>query len=89
MNTINIKDMKILTHLSRLIIAVTFIFSGFVKLVDPIGSSIKFQEYFSEDVLNLTFLEPYTLSFAILLIIVELMLGIMMLVGFKPKWTVF
>ena len=80
--------MKLLTHVARIIVAVTFIFSGFVKLVDPVGSAIKFEEYFREDVLNLTFLSPYALPFAILLIFVELMLGVKLLVGFKPKITV-
>ena len=80
--------MNLLTHIARLLVSITFIFSGFVKLVDPIGSAIKFEEYFSEDVLNLVFLIPYSLPFSILLILVELLLGIMLLVGFKPKMTV-
>lgn len=79
--------MKISTHIARIIIAITFIFSGFVKLVDPIGSAIKFEEYFSEYVLNLPFLIPYALPFAIFLIIAELILGVKLLVGFKPKIT--
>jgi uncharacterized membrane protein YphA (DoxX/SURF4 family) len=65
-----------------------FVFSGFVKLVDPIGSEFKFEEYFSESVLNMTFLEPYALQFSILLIIAEIMLGVMLLLGFKSKFTV-
>jgi len=81
-------NFKLLTHIARFLVAATFIFSGFVKLVDPIGSAIKFEEYFSEDVLNLTFLIPYTLPFSIILILVELLLGVMLLVGFKPKLTV-
>ena len=32
---------------SRLIVGATFIFSGFVKAIDPTGSAIKFEEYFS------------------------------------------
>jgi uncharacterized membrane protein YphA (DoxX/SURF4 family) len=80
--------MKLLTNFARLLVAITFIFSGFVKLIDPIGSAIKFTEYFSEDVLNLPFLSPYALPFSILLILIELILGIMLLVGFKPKLTV-
>jgi uncharacterized membrane protein YphA (DoxX/SURF4 family)/peroxiredoxin len=79
---------KLLTHIARFLVAATFIFSGFVKLVDPIGSAIKFEEYFSEDVLNLTFLIPYALPFSVILIMVELLLGVMLLVGFKPKLTV-
>jgi len=64
-----------------------FIFSGFVKLVDPIGSQYKFEEYFSEGVLNLEFLIPYALPFSILLIIVEIMLGVSLLLGYKSKIT--
>jgi len=80
--------MNIITQISRLLVAVTFIFSGFVKLVDPLGSAYKFEEYFGADVLNLEFLVPYALQFSIILIIAELMLGVMLLIGFKHKLTV-
>ncbi len=80
--------MKFLTHIARLLVAATFIFSGFVKLVDPLGSSYKFQDYFAADVLNLEFLSPYALPFSIALIVAEIMLGVMLLVGFKSKFTV-
>lgn len=80
--------MKILVFLARLIVSITFIFSGFVKLVDPLGSAYKFQEYFGADVLNLEFLIPYALPFSILLILAEIMLGVMLLVGYLPKFTV-
>jgi len=76
------------TPVARLIIGITFIYSGYVKLVDPIGTAIKFTEYFSKDVLNLTFLTPYVLPFSILLILVELLLGVMVLIGFKPKFSI-
>ena len=80
--------MYILTQIARLLVSVTFIFSGFVKLVDPLGSAYKFEEYFGADVLNLEFLSPYALQFSIVLILAEIMLGVMLLVGFKPKLTV-
>ena len=80
--------MKILVQLSRIIVGALFIFSGFVKLVDPIGSQYKFQEYFSESVLNMEFLIPYALPFAILLIVAEILLGVTILIGYKPKITV-
>ena len=79
--------MKIFTQLLRILVGITFVFSGFVKLVDPVGSMYKFQEYFGADVLNLTFLDPYALEFSIVLIIAELMLGVMLLVGYKSKFT--
>lgn len=80
--------MKIVVQLSRILVGALFIFSGFVKLVDPIGSQYKFQEYFSESVLNMEFLIPYALPFAILLIVAEILLGVMILIGYKSKLTV-
>ena len=80
--------MKIVVQLSRILVGALFIFSGFFKLVDPIGSQYKFQEYFSESVLNMEFLIPYALPFAILLIVVEIILGVMILIGYKSKLTV-
>ncbi len=38
--------LKVLFHISRIIIGVTFIFSGFVKGIDPLGSAYKFSDYF-------------------------------------------
>ena len=79
---------KIIVSLSRIIVGGLFIFSGFVKLVDPIGSQYKFQEYFSEAVLNLEFLTPFALPFAVFLIVAEILLGVMILIGYKPKFTI-
>ena len=79
--------MKLLTHISRLIVGTLFIFSGFVKLVDPIGSQFKFEEYFSESVLNMESLIPYALAFSIILILAEIMLGVILLLGCKAKVT--
>lgn len=80
--------LKLLTHISRVLVGLLFIYSGFVKLVDPIGSQYKFEEYFSASVLNMEFLIPFALPFSILLIVAELVLGVMLLVGYKPKLTV-
>ncbi|MDP5105667.1 MAG: DoxX family protein [Polaribacter sp.] len=74
--------------MARILVGALFIFSGFVKLVDPIGSQYKFEEYFSEGVLNMEFLIPYALPFAIFLIIGEIVLGVALLVGWKTKFTV-
>jgi len=79
--------MKILVSIARFLVGITFLFSGFVKLVDPLGSAYKFQEYFSPEVLNMEFLSPYALPFSIVLIIIEIMLGVMILIGFKSKLT--
>ena len=80
--------MNILTQIARILVGALFIFSGFVKLVDPIGSQYKFEEYFAEGVLNIEFLIPYALIFSIILIVAEILLGVMILIGYKPKTTV-
>lgn len=80
--------MKLLVHISRLLVGALFIFSGFIKLNDPLGFSYKLQEYFSSDVLNLPFLEPYALGIAIFVVVYEVVLGVFLWVGYKPKFTV-
>ena len=80
--------LKLITHIARIFVGAMFVFSGFVKLVDPIGSQYKFEEYFSESVLNMEFLIPYALPFSIVLIIAEILLGVMLLIGYKAKFTI-
>lgn len=80
--------MKILVQISRVLIGVTFIFSGFVKMVDPLGTSYKLQEYLSADVLDFPSLLQYALPLAVFLIFVEFFLGVLILIGYYPKITV-
>lgn len=80
--------MKYLVGISRIFVGILFIISGFVKLNDPLGFSYKLQEYFGPDVLNLTFLEPYALGIAIIVVVFEVVLGVFLLIGYKPKFTV-
>lgn len=79
--------MKFIVQIFRILVGALFIFSGAVKVVDPIGSQYKFEEYFSASVLDLEFLIPYALPFAIILIVVEITLGAALLVGWKSKFT--
>ncbi|SFR52649.1 Uncharacterized membrane protein YphA, DoxX/SURF4 family [Robiginitalea myxolifaciens] len=80
--------MKLLiTNLSRIVVGVLFIISGFIKLNDPVGFSFKLEEYFSEPVLNLPWLEPHALGIALFVVILEVLLGVALLVGFRLKLT--
>lgn len=79
--------MKIIVQILRIFVGALFMFSGAVKVVDPIGSQYKFEEYFSASVLDLEFLIPYALPFAIILIVVEITLGAALLVGWRSKFT--
>ncbi len=80
--------MKYLVWISRIIVGVLFIISGLIKLNDPLGFSFKLEEYFSPGVLDLPFLVPMALGISIFVVIVEVLLGVMLLIGFKPKLTV-
>lgn len=79
---------NIITQISRLFVGILFIISGLIKLNDPIGFSYKLDEYFSEPVFNMPFFVPYTLAIALFLVILEVVLGVMLLVGYKIKWTI-
>ncbi|MEL1244287.1 BT_3928 family protein [Flavobacterium sp. DGU11] len=79
--------MKIITNICRILVGVLFIISGLIKLNDPIGFSFKLEEYFSANVLNLEFLVPYALALAVVIVIFEAVLGVMLLVGYKKKFT--
>lgn len=80
--------MKIIIHISRILVGALFIFSGFIKLNDPLGFSYKLEEFFSTDVLNIPFLQPYALLIAVFLVVYEVVLGVFLLIGYKPKFTV-
>ena len=79
--------MKYLTHLLRLFLGITFIISGMIKLNDPMGFSFKLEDYFAPNVLGLPSLIPFALTFAIIVCIVEVVLGVMLLVGYQKKLT--
>lgn len=80
--------MKYLVGFSRIVVGILFIISGFIKLNDPVGFSFKLEEYFSQGVLDLPFLEPHALTISIIVVIFEVLVGVMLLVGFRVKFTV-
>lgn len=81
--------MKYIVHISRILVGVLFIISGFIKLNDPLGFSYKLQEYFGADVLNTEFLIPYALGISVIVVVLEVVLGVFLLIGYKPKLTVY
>lgn len=79
--------MKFLYQITRIIVGILFIFSGFVKLVDPLGFSYKLEEYLGPGVFELDFLIPFALQLAIFIVIFELLLGVTLLMGFAKNFT--
>ena len=78
---------KITLHIFRYFVGILFIFSGLIKLNDPIGFSFKLEEYFGPTVFNIDFLIPVVLPLAIFIVILEVILGIFLIIGFKKKFT--
>ncbi|GAB4500435.1 MAG: DoxX family protein [Saprospiraceae bacterium] len=80
---------------------VWFIFSGLVKAVDPIGTAYKMEDYFAAFEptfagLNNVFagiaplfpwLAKYAEGFSIFMIVLEIVLGVMLIIGYTRKWT--
>lgn len=76
-----------------------FIFSGWVKAIDPMGTGFKLEQYFQQ--FESTFagtwmkfiaplfpiLEKFSLSFSIFMIVLEIVLGIMLIIGAYRKLT--
>ena len=79
---------NIIVQFSRIFVGLLFIISGLIKLNDPVGFSYKLAEYFGETVFNLPFFIPYALAIAVFIVILETVLGFMLLIGFKPKFTI-
>lgn len=76
---------KIAVILLRIIVGATFVVSGFVKAIDPMGTVYKFQEYFAA--LEFSSLMGSELVLAFALPAVELTLGVMLITGCLRKLT--
>ncbi len=72
--------------ISRYLVAVVFIFSGFVKCVDPTGTAIKMEEYFV--VFGTDFLIPLSMTFSILMCGAELLVGLLLLFNTRIVWAI-
>lgn len=75
--------MKHLITASRYLLAFLFIFSGFVKGVDPLGFAYKLTDYFKA--FNADFFEPLALGLSFLLSAAELFIGLLLLFGVKLR----
>ena len=76
----------------RFIVGGLFIFSGLIKVNDPVGTAIKLEEYFdvfSNDIAGFfVYLKPFALELGIFLVVVEVVLGVMLILGVRSKFTV-
>ncbi len=75
--------MKIIANISRFLVGVLFIISGLIKANDPIGFSIKLDEYFV--VFHTQFLSAGSVLMAMLICILEVGLGVAILMGYRMR----
>ena len=78
---------------------VLFIISGLVKAIDPMGTAFKMEHYFTEFEYTFAdtwfgfiapvfpFLSKISLVFSVGMILLEIILGVMLLLGHRPKLT--
>ncbi|MGB1294997.1 MAG: MauE/DoxX family redox-associated membrane protein [Flavobacteriales bacterium] len=79
--------MKVLLAFSRIFIGSIFILSGLIKANDAVGFSYKLDEYFSPAVFDLPFFQEMSLAIAIIVCVVEIVLGLTCIFGVKKKLT--
>src|ERR1700743_1772034 len=72
-----------LVWIARILVGLLFIFSGLIKINDPLGFSYKLEEYF--EVFHITFLSSLAVGIAILLCSLEIILGFALLIGVRAK----
>lgn len=65
---------KTIKHLARILVGITFIFSGFVKGIDPWGSTYKFTDYFNA--MGLEWMIWAAFPMGVLLAFVEFSIGV-------------
>ena len=82
-----IKPSHVIGSVARTLLAITFLFSGFVKAVDPLGTVYKIEDYLKAFGGFFTDLIPLAGAAAVCLILVEWILGVCMLANIRTQIT--
>lgn len=94
------KGKLLVASFSRILVGSVFIFSGLIKLNDPIGFAYKLEEYFQDGALayrikewfgapgfSLENLIPHALGIGIFLCVLELVIGVLLIINGKMRLT--
>ena len=87
MNRLGYKLRWVAVNVSRLLLAVTFVFSGLVKVVDPRGTQYKFDDYFLAFGWSEWIPGFLPLWLAVLLAVFEFCIGIYLFFGIRRRAT--
>ena len=77
--------MRLLRNICRILVGLLFIYSGFVKGIDPLGSNYKFIDYFNA--FQMSWMEGTALFFSFLLSLTEFLIGVCLFLNIKTKWA--
>lgn len=81
--------MKLISRLSWLFVGALFIFSGLIKINDPVGTAIKLEEYFEVFAADFSsfflIFKPYALYLSIFLSALEIILGVALLLRWRLR----
>jgi uncharacterized membrane protein YphA (DoxX/SURF4 family) len=77
--------MSTISNFSRFIIAPVFIFSGFVKAIDPLGYTYKISDYF--EAFGMDFFSPLAMPLAIFFSTAEIVIGMALVMGILMRYT--
>lgn len=75
--------MKLLRNICRILVGILFIYSGFVKGVDPLGSDYKFTDYFNA--FGMSWMGVTALFFSFLLSMAEFLIGLCLFLNIKTR----
>jgi len=82
---------KVIDQFFRFFVGILFIFSGLIKINDPIGTSIKLKEYFEVFATDFgSFFEifvPHSLSIAVVVVVLEVLLGVALIINYRINLT--
>ncbi len=81
------KSLHIVGSVARSLLAIVFLFSGFVKAIDPLGTTYKIEDYLKAFGGFFTELMPLAEAAAVCLIGVEIVLGLCMLLNVRTSVT--
>jgi uncharacterized membrane protein YphA (DoxX/SURF4 family) len=93
------KHKSLLMSFAQWFCGILFLFSGWVKAIDPMGTAFKMEQYFGEfertfSQTALSFVSPIfpalssiSIWFSVGMIVFEIILGLMLILGYKPKLT--